>query len=133
TYTLSPTKLNTFSFHYQDFKNAILGVTTNPNIVFPSVQTGANVNVPQQTIERKYQIRDDFSWIKGKHAMQFGANYIRTELAGFFFFGPTGIRFSSSTIRWRLRTTSTPAIAQRFRQIRVVIRRASPRRALLER
>lgn len=90
TYTFSPTKLNSFSFHYQDFKNAILGVTTNPNIVFPSVQTGANVNVPQQTIERKFQFRDDFSLIKGKHAMQFGANYIRTELAGFFFFGANG-------------------------------------------
>ncbi len=90
TYTFSPTKLNTFSFHYQDFKNEILGVTTNPNIVFPSVQTGANVNVPQQTIERKFQFRDDFSLIKGKHTLQFGANYIRTELQGFFFFGANG-------------------------------------------
>src|SRR5262249_48732591 len=35
TYTLSPTKVNTFSFHYQDFKNEILAVTTNPNLVFP--------------------------------------------------------------------------------------------------
>ena len=90
TYTFSPTKLNTFSFHYQDFKNSILGVTTDPNIVFPSVQTGANVNVPQQTIERKFQFRDDFSLVKGKHAMEFGANYIRTELRGFFFFGANG-------------------------------------------
>src|SRR6266481_5077230 len=71
TYTFSPTKLNVFSFHYQDFKNAILGITTNPNIVFPSVQTGANVNVPQETIERKFQFRDDFSLIEGKHAMKF--------------------------------------------------------------
>src|SRR5215813_5936311 len=39
TYTLSPRTLNTFSFHYQDFKNAILGITTNPNVMFPSVQT----------------------------------------------------------------------------------------------
>src|SRR5262245_35855701 len=61
TYMFSSTKLNEFSFHYQDFKNAILGVTTNPNIVFPSVQSGANVNVPQETIERKFQFRDDFS------------------------------------------------------------------------
>jgi hypothetical protein len=90
TYTLSHNKLNVFSFHYQDFKNEILGVTTNPNLVFPSVQSGANVNVPQQTIERKFQFRDDFSLLKGKHALKFGANYIRTELRGFFFFGANG-------------------------------------------
>jgi Carboxypeptidase regulatory-like domain/TonB dependent receptor len=114
TYTLSPTKLNTFSFHYQDFKNAILGVTTTPNIVFPSVQTGANVNVPQQTIERKYQVRDDFSWIKGKHAMQFGANYIRTELAGFFFFGANGYQIfffdNPLAIKNNLHTSNCPTV-----------------------
>ncbi|HEU4869280.1 MAG TPA: carboxypeptidase regulatory-like domain-containing protein, partial [Pyrinomonadaceae bacterium] len=35
TWTLSPTKLNQFSFHFQDFNNAILGVTTNPQLIFP--------------------------------------------------------------------------------------------------
>jgi len=114
TYTLSPTKLNTLSFHYQDFKNAILGVTTNPNIVFPSVQTGANVNVPQQTIERKFQFRDDFSLIAGKHAMQFGANYIRTELAGFFFFGANGYQIfffdNPLAIKNNLHTSNCPTV-----------------------
>lgn len=114
TYTISPTTLNTFSFHYQDFKNAILGVTTNPNIVFPSVQTGANVNVPQETIERKFQFRDDFSLIKGKHAMQFGANYIRTELAGFFFFGANGYQIfffdDPLAIKNNLHTSNCPTV-----------------------
>ncbi|MGH9968434.1 MAG: TonB-dependent receptor domain-containing protein [Pyrinomonadaceae bacterium] len=90
TYTFTPTTVNQFSFHFQDFKNEILGVTTNPNVVFPSVQIGANVNVPQQTKERKYQFRDDVSVISGKHSMKFGVNYIRTLLNGFFFFGANG-------------------------------------------
>jgi outer membrane receptor protein involved in Fe transport len=90
TYALSPTRLNVFSFHFQDFKNAILGVTDAPNITFPSVQIGANVNVPQETNERKYQFRDDFSWQMGKHAMKLGTNYINTKLAGSFFFGANG-------------------------------------------
>src|SRR5882762_9025984 len=47
-----------------------------PNLVFPSVQTGANVNVPQMTTERKFQLRDDFSWLLNKHSLKFGANYI---------------------------------------------------------
>ncbi len=114
TYIFSPTKLNVFSFHYQDFKNAILGITTNPNIVFPSVQTGANVNVPQQTIERKFQFRDDFSLIEGKHAMKFGVNYIRTELQGFFFFGANGYQIfffdNPLTIRNNLHTSNCPTV-----------------------
>lgn len=90
TYTLSPRKLNTFTFQFQSFENNILGITTNPNIVFPAVQTGANVNVPQQTKERKFQFRDDFSWQAGKHNTKFGVNYIYTKLTGFFFFGANG-------------------------------------------
>jgi hypothetical protein len=89
-YTIDSTKLNQFLFQYQDFKNEILSVTDNPNVTFPTVQTGANVNVPQQTLEKKYQFRDDFSWQKGAHAMKFGVNYIHTNLGGFFFFGANG-------------------------------------------
>lgn len=90
TYTFNPRMLNQFSFQYQNFENNILGVTSNPNIVFPSVQSGANVNVPQQTKERKFQFRDDISILKGNHGLKFGVNYIHTELNGFFFFGANG-------------------------------------------
>ncbi len=90
TYTLSPTQLNQFAFHFQDFTNSILAVTDKPNLIFPSVQTGANVNVPQMTTERKYQLRDDFSWLVNKHSMKFGVNYIHTKIGGFFFFGAKG-------------------------------------------
>lgn len=89
-YSFSSTRLNQFTFQFQRFQNDILGVTTNPNIVFPSVQSGANVNVPQETIERKLQFRDDFSFIFGKHALKAGVNYINTKLNGFFFFGANG-------------------------------------------
>ena len=86
TWTVSPTKLNQWSFHFQDFKNEILGVTERPNLVFPGgIQTGRNVNVPQSTLERKFQIRDDFSWQIDNHGLKFGINYIDTELGGFFF------------------------------------------------
>jgi hypothetical protein len=90
TYTLSTNSLNQFTFQFQRFQNDILGVTTNPNLVFPSVQSGANVNVPQETIERKFQFRDDYSWLVGKHSLKAGVNYINTKLDGFFFFGANG-------------------------------------------
>ena len=90
SYTFSPTTLNQFTFQFQRFQNDILSVTTNPNIVFPSVQSGANVNVPQETIERKFQFRDDISFQRGRHALKTGINYINTKLNGFFFFGANG-------------------------------------------
>jgi Carboxypeptidase regulatory-like domain/TonB dependent receptor len=90
TYTISPTKVNVFTFHFQNFVNQILGVTDNPNLTFPSVQSGANVNVPQKTAVRKYQFRDDFSWQMGAHSLKVGTNYINTNLGGFFFFGANG-------------------------------------------
>ena len=94
SYTFSPTKLNQFAFQFQNFKNDILAVTENPNITFPSVQTGANINVPQQTKQRKFQFRDDFSMQSGNHNLKFGANYIRTELGGFFLFGANGYQIT---------------------------------------
>jgi hypothetical protein len=94
SYAISPTKLNVFTFHFQNFVNAILGITDKPNILFPSVQTGANANVPQKTTVRKYQIRDDFSWQIGTHSLKLGMNYIPTTLGGFFFFGANGYQIA---------------------------------------
>ncbi|HEX8138735.1 MAG TPA: TonB-dependent receptor [Pyrinomonadaceae bacterium] len=94
SYTISPTKLNQFSFQFQDFKNSILAVTDAPNLLFPSVQSGANTNVPQETTERKWQFRDDFSVQTGNHGLKFGVNYIRTTLGGFFLFGANGYQIT---------------------------------------
>ncbi|HEV8159953.1 MAG TPA: TonB-dependent receptor, partial [Pyrinomonadaceae bacterium] len=101
-FAISSNKVNQFTFHFQDFANSLLGVTTNPLLAFPAgVQIGANVNAPQATTERKYQFRDDFSWVRGNHSMKFGVNYINTELGGFFFFGSKGYTvnfFDSPTV-----------------------------------
>jgi outer membrane receptor protein involved in Fe transport len=90
TTTLSTATLNEFKFHFQDFNNAILGVTDQPNIVFPTVQIGQNANVPQATTTRKFQLRDDFSLVAGRHTMKAGVNFIQTKLGGFFYFGVRG-------------------------------------------
>lgn len=94
TWAASPTKVNQFVFHYQNFSNAILGVTDRPNMIFPSVTTGRNPNVPQATEERKFQLRDDFTWIAGGHGLKMGMNYINTRFGGFFFFGAQGYQFT---------------------------------------
>ncbi|CAN5468907.1 hypothetical protein BH18ACI3_BH18ACI3_08440 [soil metagenome] len=91
TINFSPTALNQFTFHFQDFNNSLLAVTTAPLLTFPGgIQIGANTNAPQATTERKYQFRDDITLIKGDHNVKFGVNYIHTTLGGFFFFGAKG-------------------------------------------
>jgi hypothetical protein len=105
-YSISPNKTNTISLHFSDFNNGILpdaatsftypvaggGTTINPEIIFPAgFEIGQNANVPQTTFIQKYQFRDDFNWIVGKHNMKMGTNYIyEPKLGGTFFFGANG-------------------------------------------
>jgi len=75
-------RLNEFIFQYADFSNNIASRSSAPNETFPNgVQTGANVNTPQTTAQKKYQVRDDFSWhVSGMgglgHDFKAGANFI---------------------------------------------------------
>jgi len=104
--TISSTKVNAISFQFQDFANTIKatpgrtftytpgvvggGVTvTNPLITFPGgAELGNNINVPQETLIRKWQFRDDFSWVHGRHTQKFGGNAIYlSRLGGYFFSG----------------------------------------------
>jgi hypothetical protein len=105
-FTISANKVNSLNLHFQDMVNSILaspthsftvpvaggGTATNPNINFSNgSQVGQNVNVPQQTLIRKYQVRDDFNWVHGKHNFKFGANDIYfAKFGGFFYFGANG-------------------------------------------
>jgi Carboxypeptidase regulatory-like domain/TonB dependent receptor len=120
SYTLSPAKVNSFTFHFQDSVNQISahpltsftlpvtggGTVTNPEVCFfgacgdglPEFEIGNNVNVPQETLIRKYQFRDDFSWTRGRHNMKFGGNWIyNAKLGGNFFFAGTGYQVSFAT------------------------------------
>lgn len=97
SYTISPTKINQFTFHFQDFVNKILAVTTNPNLVFPSLPSGigANVNVPQRTNIRKWEFKDDFSFQFRGHNLKAGiSETYMSKLGGFFFFGANGYQIT---------------------------------------
>jgi len=117
SYILSPTMVNSFTFHFQDSVNNISakplssftlpvaggGTATNPEICFfgncgdglPEFEIGNNVNVPQQTLIRKYQFRDDISWAHGRHTIKFGGNWIyNAKLGGNFFFAGTGYQLN---------------------------------------
>lgn len=91
TYNVSSNALNTFIFHFQDFKNEILPNEEGLTLTYPGgITIGQNANTPQATLERKFQFRDDFNLISGNHSMKFGVNYIHTILDGYFYFGTRG-------------------------------------------
>lgn len=103
TSTISPTKVNAYTVHFQDFANTIPsaplnnftypvaggGTVTNPNITFADGSTvGTNVNVPQETLIRKYQFEDVFSWTHNTHNMKMGGNWIYfSKMGGYFYSG----------------------------------------------
>jgi hypothetical protein len=86
---LGNSKLNEAVFLFQYFENNITAEdNTKPLIVTPDFTAGANGNTPQQTIQRRFQFRDDFSFRKtgwgGDHDFKVGGELIRSHYGGFF-------------------------------------------------
>jgi hypothetical protein len=88
---VSPTLLNQFTFGWQYWNNLIDSSTRTPLVTFPNgIQFGTNTNVPQESIQRKWQFKDDLSKTVGKHTFSTGFDYIWTPfMGGFFEFNPT--------------------------------------------
>lgn len=87
----SSTLLNQFTFGWQYWNNLIDSTTRTPLVTFPiGAQFGTNTNVPQESIQRKWQFKDDLSKTVGKHTFKTGFDYIFTPfMGGFFEFNPT--------------------------------------------
>jgi carboxypeptidase family protein/TonB-dependent receptor-like protein len=85
THTFSPTVLNDFVFHENNFLNRIPSFVENKNeIRFPSVQDGGNFRIPQQTPQNRVQFRDNLSWAAGAHALKFGGEFQRIDAGAVF-------------------------------------------------
>jgi outer membrane receptor protein involved in Fe transport len=82
---LSPTAVNQFTAGYQYWNNLIASNISAPLVTFPDASFGTNTNVPQQSFQRKWQFRDDFSKIIGKHTLKGGADFIWNPVEGGFF------------------------------------------------
>jgi hypothetical protein len=87
TKTLSATKVNNVTFHFDTFLNSIpefpsSAPTTNPTglastneLIFPDLADGVNFNVPQSTHLNRYQVGDTFTWALGKQTLHLGGEY----------------------------------------------------------
>ena len=90
--TLRPTLVNQFVFAYQYWNNIIDSTTFTPFLTFPGagVSFGTNPNVPQGSVQRKFQFKDDLFLTRGAHGFKFGVDYTAIpKLGGFFRTPPT--------------------------------------------
>jgi hypothetical protein len=87
----TPTLINQLTLGFQYWNNLIDSATRAPLFTFPTgIQFGTNTNVPQNSIQRKYQFKDDLSKTVGNHTFKTGFDYIWTPfMGGFFEFNPT--------------------------------------------
>jgi len=85
TSQLTNNAVNQFMVGWQYWNNLIDSHINAPLITFPSAQFGTNGNVPQQSFQRKWQFRDDFSKTIGKHTLRGGVDFIHNPVEGGFF------------------------------------------------
>jgi carboxypeptidase family protein/TonB-dependent receptor-like protein len=88
--TFTPTLVNQLTLGWQYWNNLIDSKQRVPLVTFPDAQFGTNTNVPQNSVQRKWQFKDDVSKTIGRHTFRSGVDYIWTPLmGGFFEFNPT--------------------------------------------
>jgi hypothetical protein len=95
-WVLGGAKVNEFIFQYADFGNHIAPISSAPNETFPNgVTVGANASTPRTSEQRKFQVRDDFSWHMSKpglgHSFKTGVNFINEPRLFSTFNGGRGI------------------------------------------
>src|SRR5487761_1443458 len=88
---LSPTIVNDATAGYQYWNNVIGTSKFSPfTVIFPDSSTfGTNGNVPQQSIQKKWQFKDDLTITHGTQAFHAGVDYVwEPVLGGLFEFTP---------------------------------------------
>jgi TonB dependent receptor len=82
---INDSTVNQFTVGWQYWNNLINSNIQAPLVTFPSASFGTNTNVPQQSYQRKWQFKDDFSKSLGKHTLKGGVDFIDNPVEGGFF------------------------------------------------
>lgn len=87
---LSSNIVNQATAGWQYWNNLIDQSKKTNTLTFPGgLSIGTNVNVPQQSFQRKWQFKDDISFNHGRHTFRTGLDYLwEPKLGGFFEFNP---------------------------------------------
>ena len=83
---ISNSLINSFTVGYQYWNNLIDSTDKVPYVTFIGGSSfGTNVNVPQESYQKKWQFRDDVTKTYGRHTFGFGVDFIyNPKLGGFF-------------------------------------------------
>lgn len=79
TRVLNPRDVNSFNVNYSTFFNDIEPVNPGPQLTFPSIQDGASFRVPQGTRQKRLQVSDTISMVRGNHTLTFGGEIQRVD------------------------------------------------------
>lgn len=79
TRVISPRDVNSFNVSYSTFFNDIEPVTPGPQLTFPSIQDGASFRVPQGTKQKRLQLSDTVSLVRGRHTLNVGGEFQRID------------------------------------------------------
>jgi hypothetical protein len=84
---LSPRTVNTVTAGYQYWENLIDTAKYSAfTISFPSsISFGTNGNVPQESVQKKWQFKDDLSVTYNGHGLKLGVDYVAIPYVGGFF------------------------------------------------
>jgi hypothetical protein len=82
---ISNTVINQFTVGYQYWNNLIASNISAPLVTFPNASFGTNINVPQQSFQKKWQFKDDISKTVGHHTFKAGVDFIHNPVEGGFF------------------------------------------------
>ena len=79
TRMVSSRAVNSLSVSYSDFDNRIAPVAPGVQLTFPSIQAGSSFRVPQGTTQKRWQIAESFSLVRGTHQWKFGGQLQRID------------------------------------------------------
>ena len=85
-HVFSSHQINELIYHMDFFINKIpafggspetdpAGLAPGNEVRFPDIQDGESFRIPQRTRLNRYQIKDNYSWVLGKHTVKFGGEW----------------------------------------------------------
>ncbi len=75
TRIVSSTLVNAATVSFSGFRNTIDPVVVTPQLTFPSIQDGSSFRVPQGTTQRRFQLADTVTMVRGRHTIRGGGEW----------------------------------------------------------
>jgi hypothetical protein len=79
TSTRSSTFVNAVHVGLGAFRNETVPLGAGPQLTFPSLVDGASFRMPQDTTQRRFEISDNATIVRGAHTLKFGGTFERID------------------------------------------------------